>query len=149
MGCAKLYPPKCVGLTSSFYFLALKQVPLTIPLSVRQPFTASEIIAVTLYALVLIAGTIGNGILIFSFITKRDQPGMRFVIILAAVDMLSSIWVPLNFISKIVWKFKDSIGEMQHCPFGNIGCNITKVWYVCMLYVSAWLLVAICVERVR
>ena len=130
--------------------LELKQDPVTISLSYRQSFTPSDITAITLYTLSLIAGTIGNGIVILSFIAKRNQPGMRFVVILAAVDMLSSIWVPLAFISNIVWRYDDYYeGEFTHCPFGSIGCNFIHIGYVCMLYVSAWLLVAICLERMR
>ena len=120
--------------------------PIPLPYSLRKPYTTREIVSLTVYAFVFLSGTIGNGLVIKLFLTKVNIPGSRFVIVLAGVDLLASIWVPLYFISTLVFTFHDTL---LHCPFGNVGCRVIKIWYSSMVYASAWLLVAICIERVR
>ena len=129
--------------------LAFRQVPVPMHMSSRRSFNATDIISITLFILVLATGTVGNGAVIYFFVRKSDRPGMRFTIILAAVDMLASTWVPFTFINKSVWKIDDYLGEFVHCPYGKVGCNIIQIWYVSLMYISSWLLAAICLERVR
>ena len=97
---------------------------------------------ITFYTFILVTGSVGNGFVIKSFLAEPDQPGSRFVVILATVDFISSILIPFVQISvllfnSILW------------PLGEISCYILTPIPDSVVYASAWFLVAISLERAR
>ena len=90
---------------SYLYIIDLKTPPIPYQLSLRQPYTADDILTLTLYTLIFTSGTIGNAVVIKSFLRAPDQPGSRFVVGLACVDIISSISVPFYNIIGIMYKY--------------------------------------------
>ena len=119
-----------------------KKPPVEYKLSFRGPYDATDISELILYSFIIISGTIGNGLVIRSFIRASNQPGSRFVTVLAAFDFLASIWLPLTAITFIMY-------DSKHWPFGKIGCLVINVWKTCPFFASSWILVAIALERAR
>ena len=111
----------------------------------RAPFTQAEVLLLFMYVLVFLIGTVGNGVVIKIFYDNRDQPGSRCVLMLAIVDCISSIWIPVTMIGQIVSKISDYLDAW---PFGKVMCYL-RPFMLSLLAASAWLLVAICLERIR
>ena len=130
------------GVCFFFHIPDLNQSPISYKSSFRRPYTATDISHLTLFAFILASGTIGNALVIRSFIQVPDQPGSRFVIGLCVLDLMSSLLVPINnFISKIY--------AGKHWPLGKIGCFMMNPWVTPLFWASAWMLVAISLERAR
>ena len=74
--------------------------PKKVNLHIRQPFTVGEIAQICLYALSILIGTFGNTLVMkyFSFGEVSVRAGSRFVVVLAAIDTVSSLWVPILYI---------------------------------------------------
>ena len=123
------------------FVLDLEEKPVNFKISFVGPHykTAAWI---TIYGFIFIAGTIGNWLVIKSFLTKSAQPGCRFVVALALVDFISSIWIPLLNIVLALYK-------SGHWPLGKICCYILRPFDISFMLASAWLLVAISLERAR
>ena len=92
--------------------------------------------------LIFVAGTIGNGLVIKSFLRAPEQPGSRFIIGLAVIDLVCSVLVPLN-------NMIENVYGREHWPLGRVGCLIIKPWMSSTFYASAWMLVAISLQRTR
>ena len=105
-------------------------------------YSVKQISQLILYTFIFVSGTIGNGLVVRSFLQASQQPGSRFVIALAVFDFIASILVPLNNITIIIYDYK-------HWPFGEVGCMMLKPWMSCPSLVAAWLLVVISLERAR
>ena len=125
-----------------YYILDLKLSPIPYPLSFLDPYTASDISKLTLYTFILVSGSVGNALVIRSFIQVPDQPGTKFVIGLAITDVVASILIPFHNIVLLIYQNK-------HWPLGNVGCLLTIPWIDSLTIASAWLLVAISLERAR
>ena len=118
-------------------------------LSVRQPFTRREIIELFIASVILLVGTFGNGLVIKSFASgdASKHPGSRFVIVLAFVDIISSIWNPTTIvIVDVVYFFSDA--DIAVWPLGELACKI-DFFRPLLDYSTAWLLLAISLERAR
>ena len=115
---------------------------MSYPLSFRSPFTKEEISHTIIYSFIAVVGTIGNGLVIKSFLLSRDQPGSRFVIALAAVDFVTSILVPIRAFVDIAYGY-------NHWPWGVTACLLIKPWPSAFVSASSWLLIAISLERMR
>ena len=126
----------------SFYILGVQKPPIPYQLSLRRPFSVDEISQLILYSMIFVSGTLGNGLVINVFRKATDRPGSRFVIILAVIDLVTSVITPLNNILTILYDF-------QHWPLGKIGCFLLKPWMESTFFASAWILVAISAERFR
>ena len=113
--------------------------------SYRDPFTRTEIFLLAMYVFVFLAGTVGNGMVIKVFYGNRDQPGSRYVLVLATVDLITSIWIPTTIIGVIVNKV---FSAFTSWPFGKVICYL-RPFEFSLGFASAWLLVAICLERIR
>ena len=113
--------------------------------SYRRPFKRTEIFVLSLYAFVILVGTVGNGLVIQKFFVNRDKPGSRFVLVLAMIDMITSIWIPMIFIGEIVNKISERFFSF---PFGKVACYL-RLFRLSLFAASAWLLVAISLERIR
>ena len=111
----------------------------------RGPFTSFQYFLLSLYAFVILVGTVGNGMVIKTFYENRDQPGSRYVLVLAFVDFITSIWIPVMMIGLIVVQISDYI---HLWPFGKVLCYLRPFGFS-FFVVSSWLLVAICLERMR
>ena len=120
----------------------MKTPPIPYRLSFRRAFTATDISGLILYIFILASGTIGNALVVKSFLQAPDQPGTRLVVGLGIVDLVSSIVVPFNNIIIIIY-------DVQHWPLGRVGCLMIKPWLNSPLFASAWLLVVISFERAR
>ena len=127
---------------SYLYIIDLKTPPIPYQLSLRQPYTADDILTLTLYTLIFTSGTIGNAVVIKSFLRAPDQPGSRFVIGLGVVDFISSIFTPFGNIMFTIYDHK-------HWPLGKVGCLMYSSWSDSFQGASSWLLVAISLERAR
>ena len=119
--------------------MAHPAVPFQI--SFRRPYDIKAITQLLLYSLIFLLGTMGNGMVIKHFIRAQDRPGSRFVLSLAAVDFLSSILVPFTVIISVIY--------FPHSPLGHIGALITAPWTLSTYFASAWMLVAVSLERTR
>ena len=74
-----------------------------------------------------------------------QRPGSRFVIILAGVDFVTSIWIPSYVITDIIYFFPP---EDPTWPFGKYSCYFA-LFYPFLFYTTSWLLLAISLERAR
>ena len=117
-----------------------------ITINVREPLTKNEIASICLYIIALVTGTFGNALVIKHFAQgdTSNRPGSRFVIILAANDIVTSIWLPPSHINEILYYF----AGIHHWPFGEVICYISS-FYLTWLFTTPWLLLAISVERAR
>ena len=113
--------------------------------SVKGPITAPEQFLLLLNAFIFLTGTIGNGVLIKKFYSNSVQAGSRFVLVLAVVDFITSIWIPLTMTGGIII---NTIPYSTLWPFGKEACYF-NTFQNALFYASSWLLVAICVERMR
>ena len=142
-------------LTHSHFYIIVKHIIITYcfivdlmqhsgayPMSFRKPFNGAEIALLLLYSFVLVTGSIGNGMVIKTFLASSDKPGSRFVICLAIIDLISSVWIPVR-------NMIPAIQQYPHWPFGKIACRVLTPLGMCFIYTSAWLLVGISFERLR
>ena len=102
---------------------------------------------IILFSFVFLSGTLGNAFVMksFAFGSESERAGSRFVIVLAAVDVLTSIWVPFHKITRVLFYFS----PIYHWPYGKGSCGIIRSLYKSTFYASAWLLVAISLEKAR
>ena len=122
-----------------------------------------EIVLLVLYSFVFIVGTFGNGLVIRSF-ASNTAAGAKFVVALAAVDFLTSIWAPLQRILLIIFRFHNFDGDYSldmnikveidlqhftHDPLGDIPRRIINRCWPALIDASSWLLFAISCERLR
>ena len=109
---------------------------------VRSPFQVHEIVQLCLYPLNALIGTVGNVLVIKNFASANSQgrPGSRFVIVLAAIDFVSSLWLPsyvlLHILNQGFW------------PYGEKSCQMINFHHL-LFYSTAWLILAISLERAR
>ena len=108
----------------------------------HDPYSGADILKLTFYSFILASGTIGNGLVVKYFLRAPNQPGSRFVIGLAIIDFAASILLPLGNMPILLY-------GRGHWPFGKIACLITRLLNLPTFYASAWMLVAICLERAR
>ena len=113
--------------------------------SFRGPFTKVEMSLVSLNTFVFLVGIIGNAMVIKTFYAKRDQPGSRYVLVLAIVDLITSFWIPVIVVGVIINNISENFASW---PFGKFVCYLQPTQFS-LFATSAWLLVAICLERVR
>ena len=106
----------------------------------RRPYTASDAIQLILYLVIFLSGTIGNVIVIQSFVRTSEKPGSRFVVALALLDMITSMITP--FQSIIMTMYDDY-------PLGKEACAAIAPIQLTNVFASAWLLVVISLERAR
>ena len=127
-------------------------------LGLRQPFDGRIIIAICVYPLNLLVGTVGNVLVIkyFSSEYASGRAGSRFVAVLAGVDFISSIWVPTTVIvaalyyHPVISLFYWNKGFIlpNNCIFGEITCRVAQ-FYPLLFFATPWLLLAISLERAR
>ena len=129
---------------SNLLDLDLRSSPVPMSPSLRGPFTHTEIFLLLIYVVVFLIGTVGNGLVIKAFYGNQEQPGSRFVLALAFIDFITSMGIPIQVIGNIVNKISDSVYSW---PFGKVMCYLSPFWTLSMA--SAWLLLAICLERIR
>ena len=123
------------------HLLDLRRPPIRYQLSLRRPYNRNDIAYIILYSFIFLSGTIGNGWVIKMFLQVPKQPGSRFVVILASVDFFTSILVPFETMIKIIHNY--------HWPFGKIGCWLVFPLFRSTFDASAWLIVAVSLERAR
>ena len=118
----------------------LKTSPIAFTLSLRRPYTDRDVSQIILYLVIFLSGTIGNGMVIQSFIRASERPGSRFVVALAAIDAVTSLITPLQSISIFIY---------DGYPLGKVGCIMLAPLQLSNTFASAWLLVVISLERAR
>ena len=102
---------------------------------------------IVLFSFVFLSGSCGNAFVMrsFAFGSESEKAGSGFVTILAAVDVVSSVWVPFHTMTRVLFYFS----PINHWPYGKASCGIIRSLYKSTFYASAWLLVAISLERAR
>ena len=118
-------------------------------LALQKPLTSLQVMQLAFYSFVIVTGTIGNGWVIKMIYKDGTNPGSRFIIALALVDMISSIWVPFLWIHWIIYEFQGDQTTLIHWPYGKSLCLIMWPWFPSVLFASAWLLFCISLERTR
>ena len=130
-------------------FLFLDLTARYVKVGPMKTFNTGTVAIFILYTLVFLCGTIGNALVIkyniSSSTTKRN--GSKFVVVLAIVDLISSIWVPFVEVNRILF-YRPYIRD-SHWPYGKIPCYVLNGYFYGMFYSSAWLLVAVGIERIR
>ena len=116
----------------------------------RSSYNANEIYKLTLYAFILLTGTIGNAIVIkkFVFTEERKRPGSYFVAALAMVDMFSSIIIPFSYMTGVLFGHPGQ-PNTSFWPWGKGLCYISFASEESVFYMSAVFLAAISLERTR
>ena len=78
-----------------------------------RPINGRKIAMLCLYLLTIVIGTIGNGFVVkyFAFGDASGRPGSRFIVVLAIVDFVTSIWIPSIAIFKELWGTFWPLGE--------------------------------------
>ena len=95
------------------------------------------------YSAVLLVGSCTNSLVIYTIVNRsRRAAGDVFIIGLASVDFLASVFVPINMIP-------DIITHLKNWYYGNIGCKVLPVISPASIFASSWILVAIAVDRYR
>ena len=137
--------------TSLLLYLGQDKDMPTISLAFREPLTTLQIAKLTLYSFVVVTGTFGNGWVIKLMYKNQSNYGSRFIIALAAVDMVSSLWIPFIWMHWILYEFRDDPlhSAILHWPYGETLCLVLWPWFPCLLFMSAWLLLFIALERTR
>ena len=107
-----------------------------------------EIALITIYGLVVICGTLGNGLVIKWFVIgeERKKPGNKLVVVLAINDFLASIFVPLDQIHMITSR---ALGRPLAWYLGKAMCQSLSGIQLTFLSATPLLLIAISVERFR
>ena len=136
---------KVIDKKDIFFIIDLRQSTVSMSPSHRGQYTRIEIFQLFLYAFVMLVGTVGNGLVIQKFFIDRDQPGSRFALALGMIDLITSIWLPMGKIGQIVNKIS---GRVFSFPFGKVACYL-RSFDASLFASSAWLLVAISLERIR
>ena len=95
------------------------------------------------YVLIFVFGVLGNASVIYclSIRVGSVKYGHGFIVALAVTDLLSSVAIPFVMINDLVWDFQ--------WHFGSFCCAILPRLNNVFLFASAWLLVAISIERLR
>ena len=122
--------------------------PQSVPwgLAGRQPSNLRDILKLSFYSVQIFIGTIGNALVVkhFAFGDVSIRPGARFVVVLAMLDFVSSIWFPGLVIVDTLYESPVS----APWPFGKLACQISLFWPL-LTYATSWLLLAISLERAR
>ena len=124
-----------------------RQQPIQWTLTARLPFNYKDILQLCIYSVTILIGTFGNLLVVkyFAFGELSSHPGSRFVVVLAVIDFVSSLWIPVFVpIVEILYEAPTS----YTWPFGEKACQIL-MFYPVLFYASSWLLVAISLERAR
>lgn len=97
-----------------------------------------------LYVLIFIIGPICNGFVIYiiAFRHKQRNAGDIFVVYLASIDFLFSLFVPISYIPDIITQY-------QRWYYGKIFCKIFPIIPPLATFASSWVLVAIAIDRHR
>ena len=98
-------------------------------------------------SVVILIGTIGNVLVIKYFASGNgsSRPGSRFVIALAVVDIIQSIWTP-SYI--IFWKLHTFTGTITYWTIGETTCRLSG-FHPLLWYATSFLLFAVSIERAR
>ena len=132
-----------------FIDLTAKHVKVGLPMTLH----AAKSTIVIFYTIVFICGTVGNALVIRNYASSSTsgQNGAKFVIVLAIIDLISSVWVPFVEVNKILFfrPYVRIIETYSHWPYGKIPCYVLHGSFNMMFFASAWLLVAIGIERMR
>ena len=109
---------------------------------------AGDIFLIICYGVVFLSGTIGNGLVVKWFGTKKERKraGNKLVVVLAINDFLSSIFVPLLQIHFII---SLSLTPRYLWYLGEGLCRTLFGIQVTFLIATSWLLIAISLERYR
>ena len=104
--------------------------PVTWSLSERPPFNVRDIVKICLYSLNLLVGTVGNALVIKYFASgdASGRPGSRFVIVLAGVDFISSIWLPARSIEKTL--YHHPLMSFHIWGSGEITCRVQRFYRI-------------------
>ena len=115
--------------------------PIQYNLTLRGHYTTRDISKLVLYVFIFVSGTIGNLLVIRSFIKTSDRPGTRFVICLEAIHVFASIFIPFHNIILIMYD--------NHWPPGYVGCIMMRCWTMTIYDACAWMLVAVSLAKAR
>ena len=112
-------------------------------------FKDSDIIYLTLYGIMIPLGAIGNGLTIkfFRFSPRWAHAGTKLLVVLAANDLVSSIYVPLE---KMYLIYNFAFHSQDN--FWNLGmflCYVMPAITEVLFIATSWLLVLIVFERFR
>ena len=109
-------------------------------------FRPAQVGIIILCCATFLFGVIGNSFVIKQFIApdQFSNSGSRLVVILAVIDILTSVLLPLDMIATYVY----NPGKTYYWPFGRFGCYAV-VYAKCVIPASAWLMVLISLERYR
>ena len=98
-------------------------------------------------SLIVVFGTFGNAFVIYLFTatSRRGQAGAGFITALAVTDLLSSIFVPMNYF--MILEMEGSVSKSW--KWGRFLCYSLPSLNALFVTASAWLLTAISLERMR
>lgn len=93
------------------------------------------------YILIMVVSVIGNGLVCYLVISSSRMRSVTnfFIVNLSAGDMLMTLLcVPFSFVNILI---------LMYWPFGDIMCRVVSYWQGVSVFVSAYTLVAISIDR--
>ena len=112
----------------------------TLPSSILR---TGEIVQLIIYMIILVVGCVGNTLVIlyFGFKKKVKQRFSYYLINLAFVDLLTSLFTPVHFIYTIISQHQWQIGLLACIGLSSLGPLTVNV--------SSWIITSIAIERHR
>ena len=96
------------------------------------------------YVMIFLIGPVSNAIVIYIITCRHKKRGAGdlFVVYLACVDFLASLFVPITMIPDIITNY-------SKWYFGELGCKILPLIAPVTTFASSWILIAIAFDRHR
>ena len=113
-------------------------------------FTVTSVSIIVCLCIILLLGTVGNGLVIKSFLKQTNTAGSKFVIALAISDFLNSIFGPVRIMQNVISQSLHPTPTIW--PVWFLGKTLCRAMYgvsPISLCVTSWILVAISSERYR
>ena len=121
----------------------------TVHVNISPNFNPITLTVLTGYCILVASGVVGNALVIKWFLPQRNAAGSKLVIALACTDLFTSILLPFVGIHNTISQALHSEYTWPKWFLGRALCHLMYGLPFVFMSTSAWILVAISVERYR